>query len=81
MYFEWFVIDHKKDEVTLRIPDPAFLPKVLEQTTSFKTKLGNVAFNYDISPNIGLGFLWQIPFSQRNAYRSSTLMAGINITF
>ena len=81
MYFEWFVIDHKKDEITLCAPDPAFLPEVLEKMSSFKTKLGNVAFNYYISPNIGLGFLWQIPFSQRNAYRSSTLMAGINITF
>ncbi len=81
MYFEWFVIDHKKDEITLKVPDKAFLPEVLESTTSFKVKLANAALNYDISPNIGLGFLWQIPFSQRNAYRSSTLMLGINITF
>lgn len=81
MYFEWFVIDHKKDEITLKKPDPAFLPEVLEQQSSFKVKFANAALNYDISPNIGLGFLWQIPFSQRNAYRSSTLMAGINITF
>ncbi len=81
MYFEWFVLDHKKDKIELKVPSKAFLPEVLEQTTSFKTKFANFALNYDISPNIGLGFLWQIPFSQRNAYRSSTLMAGINITF
>jgi len=80
-YFEWFVIDHKQDSITLQNPDPAFLPCYLEKTTSFKTKLANVSFNYDISPNIGLGFLVQIPFSQRNSYRSSTLMGGINATF
>jgi len=83
MYFEWFVLDHKQDKINLTIPDPvgAFLPEVLEKRSTFKTKFSNFSLNYDISPNIGLGFLWQIPFSQRNAYRSSTLMAGINITF
>lgn len=83
MHFEWIVVDHKQDKITLRTPDPngAFLPGVLEKTTSFKAKLGNAGFNYDVSPNIGLGFLWQIPFSQRNSYRSSTVMAGINVTF
>ncbi len=83
MHFEWIVLDHKQDKITLETPDPvgAFLPEVLEKTTTFKTKLGNAGFNYDISPNIGLGFLWQIPFSQRNSYRSSTVMAGINVTF
>jgi hypothetical protein len=81
MYFEWFVLDHHKDEIDLVCPDPAFVPGVLECISSFKTKLGNAGFNYDLSPNIGLGFLWQIPFSQRNYYRSSTIMAGLNVTF
>ena len=81
MYFEWFVLDHQKDDIDLKNPDPAFVPCVLECTTSFKTKLGNAGFNYDLSPNIGIGFLWQIPFSQRNSYRSSTLMASLNVTF
>lgn len=83
MYFEWFVLDHKQDKITIDSPNEngAFLPEVLEKTTTFKTKFGNAGFNYDIAPNIGLGFLWQMPFSQRNAYRSSTIMAGINFTF
>jgi hypothetical protein len=81
MFFEWYVLDHQQDHICLKEPDPAFLPGVLECTTSFKVKLGNAGFNYDLSPNIGVGFLWQIPFSQRNAYRSSTLMAGFNLTF
>ena len=81
MHFEWIVVDHKQDKITLATANPAFLPGVLEQRSTFKAKLGNAGFNYDISPNIGLGFLWQIPFSQRNSYRSSTVMAGINVTF
>jgi hypothetical protein len=81
MYFEWFVLDHQKDEVCVKNGDPAFVPEVLECISTFKTKLGNAGFNYDLSPNIGIGFLWQIPFSQRNSYRSSTIMAGLNVTF
>jgi hypothetical protein len=81
MYFEWFVLDHQKDEICVTNGDPAFVPEVLECISTFKTKLGNAGFNYDLSPNIGIGFLWQIPFSQRNSYRSSTLMAGLNVTF
>lgn len=81
MYFEWYCLDHQKDDICLENGDPAFTPGVLECRSSFKTKLGNAGFNYDLSPNIGLGFLWQIPFSQRNTYRSSTLMGGFNVTF
>ena len=81
MHFEWVMLTHSQDCITLDTPDPAFLPQRLEKMSTFKTKLGNAGFNYDISPNISLGFLWQIPFSQRNTYRSSTLMGGINVTF
>jgi len=81
MFFEWYVLDHQKDDICLVQDDPAFVPSVLKCISTFKTKLGNAGFNYDLSPNIGVGFLWQIPFSQRNSYRSSTIMAGFNVTF
>ncbi|HLC07310.1 MAG TPA: hypothetical protein VJJ26_03920 [Candidatus Babeliales bacterium] len=81
MHFEWYVLDHQPDHICLQTPDPAFTPEVLECQSSFKVKLGNAGFNYDLSPNFGVGFLWQIPFSQRNAYRSSTIMVGLNVTF
>jgi len=88
MHFEWYVLDHQKNHFCLLDPavndpneEPVFLPEVLECRSSFKVKLGNIGLNYDLSPNFSIGALWQIPFSQRNAYRSSTIMAGLNITF
>src|SRR5690606_8988043 len=50
MCFEWFVLDHKQDKITLEKPDPnnAFLPEVLEERTTFKTKFGNFYLNYDV---------------------------------
>lgn len=88
MHFEWYVLDHQKDHIHILDPEdegttenPIFLPEVLECRSSFKVKLGNIGLNYDLSPNFNIGVLWQIPFSQRNAYRSSTIMAGLNVTF
>jgi len=96
MHFEWYVLDHQSDHIDVRgplelfpaqpsatppVPAVVFMPEVLECQSSFKVKLGNIALNYDFSPNFNVGLLWQIPFSQRNAYRSSTIMAGLNVTF
>lgn len=58
-----------------------FVPKTLEKTTGWKSKLANVGFTYDISPAISLGFLWQAPLSQKNTYRSSTIMCSFNASF
>jgi hypothetical protein len=80
-YFEYVQLEHKEDRIDICNADPAFLPKVLERMTPFKVKLANIGFNYDLSPNIGLGFLWQAPLSQRNSYKSTTLMIGFNATF
>ena len=81
MYFQYVLVEHKDDDIKLKRSDPAFLPKVLEKTTGWKTKLANIGFNYDISPNILLGFLWQVPLSQRNTYRSTTILFTFNATF
>lgn len=83
MHFEWYVLDHQNDHIDVLEDDPegAFMPEILECRSTFKVKLGNIGLNYDFSPNFNVGLLWQIPFSQRNAYRSSTIMAGLNITF
>lgn len=73
-YFEYMVIQHRRDKIHLKKCDPAFLPDVLEDRSWWQAQLGNVGFYYDISPSITWGFLWQIPFAQKNVYRSSTLL-------
>jgi len=81
MWFQYVVIEHKPDSITLKKCDEAFLPEVLEKESSWKLKVANIGFNYDISPNIGLGFLWQAPLSQRGTYRSTTLMGSVYFSF
>lgn len=80
-FFEYILVQHEKDSIKLHHADPAFLPRILENRSSFRTQVANIAFNYDISPNIGLGILWQAPLKQQCAFRSTTLMIGFNATF
>lgn len=77
-YFYYMLISHQRDKITLKKTDPAFLPEVLECRSSWKVHVANMALNYEISPHISLGLLWQAPLSQRNAYRSSTIMFSFN---
>lgn len=80
MFFEYIMVEHAPDEICLKKADSAFKPEVLERQSGWKAKLANIGFNYDISPNITLGFLWQAPLSQRNTYRSTTLLFSISGT-
>lgn len=81
LYFQYVLIDHGRDHIRTKVCDDAFLPEVLECRSPWKVKLGNVGTNYDLTPNCGLGFFWQMPFSQRNAYKSTTLMFSFYAQF
>lgn len=83
-YFQYVVVEHKKDQISLLNPERdygVFLPEVLEEVTSFKMKAANIGFEYDISPNLAIGFFWQAPLSQRNSYRSTTILFSFEGTF
>lgn len=81
MFFQYFMMEHKEDTITLVTPNEVFLPDALAETTCFKVKVANIGITYDISQNTSLGFLWQAPLSQRNAYRSSTVLFSFNARF
>ncbi|EKD49044.1 MAG: hypothetical protein ACD_64C00019G0001 [uncultured bacterium] len=82
-FLQYIQMEHKPDTIRLRNCEDAdyFLPEQLEKLTGFKAKFIDVALNYDISPNIGLGLFWQAPISQLNSYRSSTVMFSFYATF
>ena len=87
MYFEYGIVHHEHDKIKVLescktlCADTAFKPEVLEKRSDWKVMVANAGFNYDISPNYSLGILWQIPLSQRNAYKSLTTMIGFNAVF
>lgn len=94
-YFQWVVMEHKKDHFCIKsqnnpvsscggcggISSNVFKPEVLTCRSAWKAQVINTALNYDISPNVALGFAWQAPISQRNVFRSTTVAFGLNLTF
>jgi hypothetical protein len=80
-WFQYVIMEHQHDKICLKQADPAFKPRVLEERSHFQAKFVNSALNYDISPNIAVGFLWQAPIGQKNSYRSTTVVLSIIGTF
>ncbi|MFC1842978.1 hypothetical protein ACFLYU_04940 [Candidatus Dependentiae bacterium] len=80
-YFQYVIVTHKDDHISLCKPDPAFAPCLLEKKSCWTRQLANIGFNYDISPNVSLGLLWQAPLSEKRAYKSSTVMFSLNATY
>lgn len=82
-YFQYVLVIHMEDDIDLEAPNPncAFQPKILEDLSPFRAQVANIGFNYDISPQISLGFLWQAPLAQHNTYRTTTIMVGFNAMF
>jgi hypothetical protein len=81
MFFQYINLQHQEDCISVCNDDPAFVPGALAKTTGFKTKLANIGFIYDFTPNFSVGFLWQAPMAQHNSYRSTTIMFGVNGVF
>lgn len=78
---QYVIVHHQQDDICVLNGDPAFKPWVLEERSSFQSQMGNFALNYDITPCISIGFLWQAPFVQRNSYRSTTYLFSVNAFF
>jgi hypothetical protein len=91
-FFQWAFVHHRFDHIEILSTDPAFLVSECPVTpttaclpqcpnTAWRVQLGNFAFNYDLTPNVSLGFLWQQMFHVRNAYNSTTILFNVNLIF
>jgi len=79
-FFQWAFVHHRFDHIELLSTDTAFdVTKC--PNTAWRVQLGNFAFNYDLTPNVSLGFLWQQMFHVRNAYNSTTILFTVNLIF
>ena len=84
---QWVFVHHRRDHITLLNPDPAFIdiddnnPLAKCDNTTWRAQLGNFALTYDISPNFGIGVVWQQMFHARNVYNATTIMFTLNLIF
>lgn len=80
-YFQYVLVSHQDDKFCLSCCDSCFVPEALEEVSSWKSQLANISFDYDISPHLSLGFLWQAPLMQQFSFRSTTLLFSLNLFY
>ncbi|HBR70811.1 TPA: hypothetical protein DIC20_00655 [Candidatus Dependentiae bacterium] len=95
--FNYIYVSHQKDCIQLLCnnyaagpeSDPStcrkniypFKPGVLECNSEWSVQVFDTSLTYNISPNFTLGVLIQIPVKRKNAYRSSTYMGSLYMSF
>jgi len=80
-FAQYLYVNHLADDIKVKDCDSAFCPSAMERFTPWKVQVGNVGFNYDISAHLSLGILWQIPISQCNTYKTTTVLCSLNGIF
>jgi len=87
-YAEYDYIHHTEDTIEIDESSPAFgqnppafIPRQSECLSKWRVQVLNTALNYEISPNLTIGLAVQWPMTQRNAYRSTTVLGSLIATF
>lgn len=87
---EYLFVQHRHDEIEVCrsfIPSTSiyfkkgFLVKKAEDLTKWEVQMFTFAFNYDLSPNLSAGLLWQAPVKQRQAYRTGTVTGTLSFIY
>ncbi|MFT6765888.1 MAG: hypothetical protein ACJAZS_000782 [Alteromonas naphthalenivorans] len=81
LFAQYSYIQHIKDDIKLVTADTAFIPRRLEDQTTSKVQNARIGFNYDLSPNMSFGFVWQAPIAQRASYKTTTILLSAIMTF
>lgn len=90
IYVQFMAVNHSKDCFKVNsvnsisgytAPISTILTNKLHIQSGFFSSFANTGLNYDISPHMALGFFWQAPLKQKFAYRSTTLMGTLTITY
>gem|GEM_PF-1973563 len=90
IYVQLMAVNHGKDCFRVNSINPingytapisTILTDKLHVQSGFFASFVNTGLNYDISPNMSLGFFWQAPVKRKFAYRSTTLMGTLTLTY
>ncbi len=87
---EYVIVSHRHDEIKVcrsHIPSTSiyysqgFLVELAEDYTKWEAQFLNMSFNYDLSPFLSIGIMWQAPVKQRNTYIVGTVLGSLTITY
>jgi hypothetical protein len=85
VYFEYLYSKHENDTLTLTECDDtraeAFVPKVYEEESLWKSHTAQLGFEYVVSPNLSVGACAQTHISGIRVFKTHTIMGNIKFTF
>ena len=78
-YAQYLLVNHDPDRIYLLEDNctGGFKPDKLECLTAWKNNLATVCFNYDFTPQVSLGLLWQFSMKRANNYNNNTFMLSL----
>ena len=82
-FLQYAIVSHDEDKICVKSTAAnadKFKPEVLTPFTKWNARMINAGFNYDLNPNISIGFLVQIPTDRRNGLRTTTYMGSFVAT-
>jgi hypothetical protein len=81
VWIQYVNVSHSEDCFNIRSLCPEFglnaCTRKLYEESKWESQFIDAGFNYDISTDIALGLFFQIPISQRNAYRPVTILGSL----
>jgi len=85
VFFDYIYARHEKDSITMKEDSASrndlFYPGRLEDDSLWKAQVVQLGFNYQVSPNLGIGFAGQTHISGMRVYKTHTVMGTITFTF
>lgn len=78
-HVQFLMVDHNRDTITTT--RTGVFPSILEDFSKWDVKQMTIGLNYDLSPNVAIGALWQGSFTRRNCPRVHSLYASLVVNF
>jgi hypothetical protein len=84
-YFDYLYCRHERDSITMQEATSTrngyFLPKKMEEESSWRSQMIQLGFDYKITPNLSLGAAGQTHISGFRVYKTHTVLGSITFTF
>ena len=85
VYFDYLYCRHERDSITMQEPtterNELFLPKKMEEESSWRSQMVQLGFDYKITPNLAIGVAGQTHISGFRVYKTHTVLGTITFTF
>lgn len=83
-FINYVYTSHEKDKIEVDKADSryaAFVPEKSEKESSWEAQMVNFGFDYEVTPELAIGFGAQVPLTGARILRTTTLMGTLRLVF